>query len=212
MPVYTEDWCKEAVQKYFNKDTKVVMIPFSFKESIDTNEKFVSLYDKVNGKYYDFNSKFFFDLGVKEDNFKLINFFDKGAVLKAKELIQESDVLFFPGGLPDAMYDRIKEYGIYDEVKNYKGITIGYSAGAMVQLGTYHISPDGDYPEYLMCEGLGYVRNFDVEVHYENSEVQLASMKRAKSEHGMNIYTITNNGLIIIDNGNIECFGEVEKY
>ena len=54
------------------------------------------------------------------------------------------------GGAPDLMMKRIKEKKLKKLIKNYKGIMIGYSAGAMIQLDSYHISPDEDYPE-IFC-------------------------------------------------------------
>ena len=47
---------------------------------------------------------------------------------------------------------------------------MGYSAGALVQLAEYHLSPDTDYPRFTYQKGILYVYLFYLEVHYEGTE------------------------------------------
>ncbi|EPZ54469.1 peptidase S51 family protein [[Clostridium] sordellii ATCC 9714] len=65
------------------------------------------------------------------------------------------------------MMDRLKEFKIIEDIENYKGIVMGSSAGAMVQVAQYHITPDKDYDTFSYNEGLNMITDFDIEVHYK---------------------------------------------
>ncbi|MDE5995351.1 MAG: Type 1 glutamine amidotransferase-like domain-containing protein, partial [Eubacterium sp.] len=118
----------------------------------------------------------------------------------AAQKIENADIIYFLGGLPDKMMDRIKEFGLLDILKNYDGIVMGYSAGAVIQLAEYHLSPDDDYSEFAYYEGIPYLDNFYMEVHYQGTAVQNESIKRVLAERGKTVYaTALGVGAILVD-------------
>ena len=109
--------------------------------------------------------------------------------------------------------DRIKEFDLRDSLMNHKGIIMGYSAGAVIQLAEYHLSPDDDYPEFRYYEGLPYLNNFYLEVHYENTSIQNAAIQKVIEERKKTVYaTVCMKGAILVDNGIIKLLGDVEEY
>ena len=48
----------------------------------------------------------------------------------------------------------------------------------------YHLSPDDDYPEFKYYEGLPYLNDFYLEVHYEGTSEQDESIQRVLAERG----------------------------
>jgi cyanophycinase len=106
---------------------------------------------------------------------------------------------------------RIKEKRLKKIIKNYKGVMIGYSAGAMIQLDSYHISQDEDYPEFSYQTGLGCLSGFDIEPHFRKSKIQIKSIEKVQEEKQIPIYGIYENGGIIVDKS-ITCFGKVDKF
>lgn len=209
--VYSSPWCREELQPFFHDATKVLLIPFAFDEDVDTSERLQELYNPEYGKYYAPVTRPLIELGVKEQNISFLDYFDKD-VDRALHEIEKSDVIYFTGGLPDRMVERIADYGIMEALKAFKGIVMGFSAGAMVQLEEYHITPDEDYPVYCECRGLGYVRQMDIEVHFAGSEVQLQGIDRAVQSFGHKVYAIAEDGLLLIQDGNVECIGNVTEY
>lgn len=207
-PVYSSLWCREELQPFFHDATRVLVIPFSFHQDIDMSEKLQDLYDPYHGKYYNLVVTPLIELGVRTENIVFLDYFVKD-VDKALDNIEKSDVIYFTGGLPDKMVERIIDYGIMDALKAYKGIVMGFSAGAMVQLEKYHITPDEDYPEYCECEGIGYVKQMDIEVHFAGSEVQLKGIDRAEHSFGHKVYAIAEDGLLLVQDGEIKCIGNV---
>lgn len=95
----------------------------------------------------------------------------------------------------------------------HDGIVIGYSAGAVIQLAEYHLSPDDDYPEFKYYEGLPYLGNFYLEIHYKGTATQNNAIQRVLDERRRTVYaTSLMAGAILVDNGNIKPLGDVKKY
>lgn len=111
------------------------------------------------------------------------------------------------------MLERIKEFDLYDILLRHDGLVMGYSAGAVIQLAEYHLSPDDDYPEFKYYEGLPYLNDFYMEVHYEGTEVQNKSIQRVLAERGKTVYaTALRAGAILVDNGEIKRVGDVRVF
>ena len=57
---------------------------------------------------------------------------------------------------------------------------IGYSAGAMIQLDLYHISPDEDYPKFFVSKWFRLFIRFDIEPHFRRSKIQMESIGKSQ--------------------------------
>ena len=96
---------------------------------------------------------------------------------------------------------------------HHNGIVMGYSAGAVIQLAEYHLSPDNDYPAFGYYEGLPYLKDFYLEVHYDGTREQDESIRRVISERGKTVYaTAMQSGAILVDDGNIRLLGNVKRF
>lgn len=77
----------------------------------------------------------------------------------------------------------------------------------------YHLSPDDDYPEFKYYEGLPYLNDFYLEVHYEGTSEQDESIQRVLAERGKTVYaTAVRAGAILVDNGNLKLLGDVKVF
>ncbi len=206
-------WLYDELKAYIKPNHKVAVIALAYRDNRVKNlDDWNVLYDKNNGKYYNGIVDGLTAYGISVDNIKFINYFTDSKET-AKQKIENADILYFPGGLPDRMFERIKELDLYDTIVNHKGIVMGYSAGAVIQLSEYHLSPDDDYPEFSYYEGLGYLNDFYLEVHYEGADIQDASIRRVIKERGKTVYaTYLGNGAIIVDDGDVKLLGEVGRF
>lgn len=59
--------------------------------------------------------------------------------------------------------------------------------------------------------GLGYLQDFDIEVHYTGSNHQKKYIKKVIEEKQIPVFGIKEKGGMIIQNNQIECFGQIEK-
>ncbi|WP_312699009.1 Type 1 glutamine amidotransferase-like domain-containing protein [Sedimentibacter sp.] len=207
---FHESWAKDIVSKYINDTDKVAIITFSFGDEISNDREWQNAYSKNNGKYYKDIVMPFINYGIKEENIKFLNYF-KDTKENAKANIRNSNIIFFTGGLPDKMMSRLMEFDLIDDIENFTGVIIGSSAGAMVQIAEYHITPDDDYNIFSYNVGLKMIKKFDIEVHYEGTEVQNKYIKKVLEEKKDKIYAITNSGGVIVDN-KITLLGDIKTF
>ncbi|MDE6054088.1 MAG: hypothetical protein K2G55_10060 [Lachnospiraceae bacterium] len=64
---------------------------------MNTSEKLKELYDSEYGRYYNFAVTPLLEMGVKEQNIAILDYFDRN-VEKALDKIAKSDVIYFTGG------------------------------------------------------------------------------------------------------------------
>lgn len=206
-------WLYDELKNYIQLNFSVAVVAFSFRDSrVNSLSDWNAVYSKEGGKYYYGIVGGFTAYGIPEENINFINYFTDTKESAAQK-IKKADIIYFLGGLPDRMMDRIKEFDLYDVLMKHDGILMGYSAGAVIQLAEFHLSPDDDYPEFKYYEGLPYLNDFYMEVHYEGTQVQDASIQRVLSERGKTVYaTAVRSGAILVDNGNIKLLGNVKVF
>lgn len=207
------DYLYDDLKKYILSNYSVAVIAFSFRDSeVKNSTEWNLLYSKEKGIYYRGIVSGFTAYGISEDNITFVNYF-KDTKESAVQKIQKADILYFTGGRPDRMMDRIKEFDLTDVLRKHKGIIMGYSAGAVIQLSEYHLSPDKDYKEFQYYDGLGYLDDFYLEVHYEETAVQNEAIQRVIAERGKTVYaTAVQSGVILVDNGNLKLLGDVKVF
>lgn len=203
----------DDLKNYILPNYSVAVVAFSFRDREVKNSKdWNLLYSKENGIYYNGIVSGFTAYGISENNITFVNYFEDTKE-SAKQKAEKADILYFTGGRPDRMMDRIKEFDLVDVLKKHNGIIMGYSAGAVIQLSEYHISPDKDYKEFQYYDGLGYLNDFYLEVHYENTKVQNKAIQRVLAERGKTVYaTAFMSGAVIVDNGNVKLLGDVKTF
>lgn len=201
------------MKNYIKPDHSVSVIAFSFRDSrVKSLADWNLLYSKENSMYYGGIVGGFTSYGISENNIEFINYFTDSKESAAQK-IAKADIIYFLGGLPDRMMDRIKEFELYDILMKHNGIVMGYSAGAVIQLAEYHLSPDEDYSEFQYCKGLPYLNDFYLEVHYEATKIQNEAIERVLTERGKTVYaTVSGSGAILVDNGNVKLLGNVKIF
>jgi peptidase E len=209
---FDEEWCFEALKNVIKDNHKVLIIPFSFHDGwIKNDSDWQKAYNSFSGKNYKDIILPFLTYGITEGNINWVNYF-KDTKESAKDKVKNSDIIFFTGGLPDKMMCRLEQFDLIKELENYPGIIMGSSAGAMVQIANYHITPDEDYDTFSYNKGLNLINDFDIEVHYEETDLQNNCIKKVLNEKTATVYAIKNTGGLIIDNNVITLLGGVTKF
>lgn len=206
-------WLYDTLKNYIRPQHAVAVVAFSFREErVRTAEDWERTYGRGDSRYYGGIVNGFAAYGIPEENITFLNYFTDSRESAAQK-IAKADILYFTGGLPDKMMERIREFELEDAIKRHKGIVMGYSAGAMIQLSEYHIAPDKDYPEFGYYEGLPFLEDFYLEVHYEGTEVQDNAIRRVLAERGKPVYvTAFNAGAILVDQGELRLLGDVRVF
>ena len=202
------DWAKEHVAPYLT-GKKVLILPLAFREVQAWDfDSWQAIYGK-NGEKYQNILRPFLAFGIDEEQIDWLNCFDKTQDYLA--LIANADVLFFTGGMPEKAIVWMEKLGIVDAVKNFSGTVMGASAGAMLQLEHYHITPDEDYENYGLWQGLGLVKGLDLEVHYLATQLQNECTQKAICDLNLPVYQMWHEGGLIVDGDNVQILGNVNK-
>lgn len=207
-----EAWCRPALKPYFHAGQVVCVLAFSFFDDTKNVQDWNKQYKKGQGIWYRSNTDVFGCYGIPEKDVHWINYFADSREQMLNTLVN-SDVLMLPGGAPDLFMKRIKEKKLKRILKDYQGVVLGYSAGAMIQLDDYHITPDEDYPDFSWQKGLGMLQNMDVEVHYQASGHQKRFIEKARAEKGLPTYAVYEKGGVIADGKRpLSFFGQVDFF
>ena len=186
---------------------------FSFRDNrVKTAADWDALYSPERGMYYGGITGGFAAYGIPAERVSFLDYF-RDTKESAAEKVEGADILYFLGGLPDRMLARIEEFGLTEPLLRHRGTVMGYSAGAVIQLAEYHLSPDEDYPAFAYYRGLPYLDDFYLEVHYEGTPVQQAAIRRVLAERGKPVYaTALRAGALVVEEGQVRTIGDVRLF
>lgn len=202
------EWAKPYLEKLLKNKPHVLILPLAYREKdVYDAASWAKLYGCGGEKYVNIVRPFV-SYGYDERQLEWLNFFDAQDGISQ---IKRADMLFFTGGMPEKALSRLDELQLTQAVKDFDGIVAGASAGAMLQLGLYHITPDEDYPDYSLQRGLGLVNGLDLEVHYLATDLQDACARRAAREHGMPVYKMWHEGGLLVEKGKVTVMGRVQR-
>ena len=165
----------DYISRFLFKNSKKILLIPGFSERSDI------IVDKIKEKY---PKSIVFDLN------------------KDNSYYNDIDGLIFCGGYPDKILINLKSKG-FDKILGKITVPVmASSAGSLVIGEKCIITPDEDYPDLLVLQGLKLVP-FSVEVHYESSnEKYLKNLDK-------NIYGIYDGSGIFWD-GEIKLIGRVK--
>lgn len=189
---------KTRLKDIIRSDHRVAIIFFSmFAHELPDVTSYESVYG-VDGSYRIKMIESFAAYNIPKEQISFLHYYqDDLDTLKQK--IETADILYFPGGAPDQMMERLKEKNIVDIIRKQKDkIIIGSSAGAMIQFDLYHISKDYDYHRFDIHHGLGLLKAFGIEVHYRRRRTQKAGIKKIHRIMRYPIYAIPDDGMVLI--------------
>lgn len=185
-------WCRLELRNYIKPDSRVAVFGFQFyHENLRDAGHWNEFYAKRRGAFYDYLTEPFVNFGIAIKSIKWINYF-KDTPASALRKIKNSDVLVFTDGLAPVMLEIIDKLGLRSAIENYRGVIIGYGMGSVIQLA--------DCPN-----GLGLVSSMSAEISFDELDIDTLG----DSFTGKPLYAITDDGAVIVDNGEISTLGDV---
>lgn len=206
---------KDRLKNIVNKNMKAVVLPWAFPTELDY-DKLINEYFKEGERKYNKYINSLLELGLKKENVTILNCYEKDNS-DFKQIINNSDILLLPGGNPEMFFSKVvHETEILYEIKHFKKIIIGESAGACLHFKRYFITAKNNYYKYFAWyDGFGILNDpFYIDVHSINNRLYLDSLKRIAKEKSKTLYAIYNDGALILnrENGKIELYGNVGVY
>ncbi len=131
-----------------------------------------------------------------------------------KVILSNYSCLILPGGDAELGLNRLTALGLDKQLANYQGAVIAYSAGALLLLERFFLSPNYYYSFFSTKSGLGIIKgNFALEVHYDGSEQMRHYIQRGSEILQRPVCAIGNNGSIKLDDDfNLTTVGDVEWF
>ena len=179
------------------KDAKTITFISSSPENHEKNINFVYGNDKIIGMINHLK-------GIA--NFKVVNLVDE----MNKNLDINSDVIYLLGGNYETQLSFIKENKFDEILKNYNGILLCTSCGAMNVAEYGYYSKDEDIEKSFFYNGLG-VTNITIDPHFDiENDIQVEEAKKMSFEQV--IYGVPNSSCIRISNNNVEMVGKIYEF
>lgn len=114
--------------------------------------------------------------------------------------LSDYSCLVLPGGDAELGLQRLAASGLDTQLANYRGTVIAYSAGALLLLERFFLSPNYYYSSFSTHSGLGIIPgDFTLEVHYDGSEQMRRYVHQGIETLKLPVYAIGNLGSIRID-------------
>ena len=204
---------KAKLQNMIKNTYKAVIISWTFPSEIDFRTFNEEWFPK-NGRRYNKYVGSLIELGIDEKKIYILNCYDKKNLTKFKDIIEESDILVITGGNPEMLYSKVtQETEILYNIKHYKGIIIGFSAGADLQLKRYFITAKNNHYKYFaFYDGFGVLDDpFYIDVHSINNKKYLSKLQKVANSKQKNVYAIFDDGAMIYnrDTKELEILGNV---
>ncbi|QOR67993.1 Type 1 glutamine amidotransferase-like domain-containing protein [Cytobacillus suaedae] len=165
------------LSNYVGLESKILIVPFATDES--RLDRWVNSAKKI-----------FEDIGA--DHIRLLDYGLTNQEMQNE--IKVHNVLYFTGGRPEKLMGSLRKKDLVQALKDFSGLLVGVSAGALAFCNDCIITKDEDYPETLIIKGLGLV-DFSVEVHYDGTiDEELIPLSDQRD-----IYAIPNGGALFWD-------------
>lgn len=179
------------------KDVKTISFIASSPKDHEKNINFVYGNEKITGMINHLkNFASFEQVSIVDDENKYLDI--------------NTDVIYLLGGNYETQLSFIKENKFDEILKNYNGILLCTSCGAMNIAEYGYYSKDEDIEESFFYKGLGFT-NITIDPHFEiENEIQVEEAKKMSVEHV--IYGIPNSSCIRINNNNVEMIGKVYEF
>ena len=151
-------------KKVLNENTKVLCFSGADMDWQINNPKELL----QGGNYYNERYEPFKDFGITEDHFYIVHPKDDKETIKSR--FTYCDIIFLAGGHMCVLDQLLNNFGLWKLIKMCDKHVIGVSAGALIQLDKYNITPyiDPYYDYYDTCTGLGLLKDVRLIVHYRH--------------------------------------------
>ncbi len=206
---FHQQWARQHFAPYIKHYHKVAIVALAYRDSeVQGHGSWCDKYAE-GGTHYDKIVEPLLSYGILPSNISwVMPYSDTNAQAQSK--VSGADIVLLCGGLPDKLLLRMSAMGLDTALTNHHGLIIGVSAGAMVLLDNYHITPDDDYDTYLPDNlGLGIVCGIDLEVHYTASDIQRQCIVKQLATHSDTIYAMYHEGGLLVHNGAVTQMGRV---
>lgn len=206
---------KDDLIKIMPKIPKIAVFPWTFPREIDADKldnEFFKRGEKRYNRYINELKK----LGIDENNITICNCYSDSKD-KLRNIIKESNILLLPGGNPEMFFKKVlHDTELLYDIKYFKGLIIGESAGTELQLKRYFITAKNNYYKYFaFYDGFGVIDDpFYIDVHTINNKYYLNKLQSVANNTNKKVYAIYDDGAMIYNRKtcDLKLYGNVSVF
>lgn len=142
---------------------------------------------------------YFISLGAFTVNF--VEYSDSAQTIAQK--MADSRLVYLTGGVPSVLIERLTKTGVDRLLKDYNGVIVGRSAGALALCKRCVITCRRN-SKVKIVEGIGLV-NITLKAHYTQEKASILQ----KLSNQETIYAVPEASALIYDNGNLSVINKV---
>lgn len=188
-----------SVNEHFGKETEIL-----FKKDLKDCKNIIFIpggmgKNSKTDRYANTDVSWFKEIGIDIRNVDIFDINIKQDEIKKK--MQKADIVFLMGGDTIKQYEFLCEYNLVELIKEFKGIVIGVSAGAINLCNTSLCSKDLEdgVNETKIYKGIGRI-NYTIEPHFDMNNKVLLNDELYPISGRLKIYGLPNDGGLRIEN------------
>lgn len=187
----------QAVEVFRNRISKRRKFAFVASE-------FEKMYEKTD-KYFQYFLNMFKEVGIHFSEVCVVD--GRMSISEVQKTVMEADVIWLSGGDTPTQFAYFRKYGLDKILKEYDGVIIGMSAGAINMAKTSICTLTCGHYKQEIYNGLGCV-DISVEPHFIRDNV---SDELIELSQEYTIYGACDESIIVCAGGSIEFYGEIYK-
>jgi GNAT superfamily N-acetyltransferase/peptidase E len=140
------------------------------------------------------------------------------SIEEINEKVERSDLIYFPGGFPELLVERMRDKELERILRKYDRIIICNSAGALALCKEYVIiKGQHDAQQTRIEPGIGLV-DFGISVHYKSPNEEYSGLspdvelRKMSDKMELKIYAIPEKAAIIHEGERLEFIGDVRLF
>ena len=134
---------------------------------------------------------------------------DRKTQQECAQIIQNASAIFLCGGTTLLQIDFIRQYNLIPMLKQFSGVIMGISAGAINMATRSFCSPEGEQNSTaLVHNGVG-LADVSVEPHFSIDYAALLDDHLLPMSNQIDIYALCDNSAIVVDDGKRQYFGDI---
>lgn len=209
------DLVKDRIKEIMPLNPKVAILPWAFPFELDA-ERLENEFFKKGDKRYNRYINELKKIGIKEEDIIICNCYSDSKE-ELRKILNQSNILLLPGGNPEMFFRKVvHDTELLYDIKYFKGLIIGESAGSVLHFKRYFITAKNNYYKYFaFYDGFGILNDpFYIDVHTVNNKFYLDKLSNIAKEKNKIVYAIYDDGVMVYDRkfNVVELYGNVIKF
>jgi peptidase E len=164
-------------------------------------------YDHETTDFYkNVNDTWFRNSGIMFENITVVD--DRKSEIECIEIINGASAVFLAGGTTFLQFDFIKKNNLVPILKQFDGVVMGMSAGAINMAVNSFYSADKDNNISQIYKGIG-LADISVEPHFSMDNRELLEKEILPFSELINIYAMSDNSAMVVNGTSKRFYGNI---